>query len=116
METIYLNKDIEDLYTSIETVVPIDGKQTRVRFELRFLEKTNKWYLSMFNSETGESYFRFVPMIGCVDDVNNLILPFSYKGTGFVICAAIIDNTDSVSPEKDNVSDFGIVWGDELVE
>lgn len=112
MKYIHLNSDTESTYQSFEDVIPIDGQQRRVRFELRLLGKVNKWYLSMFDSETGESYFRYVPMVACINDVNDLIAPFRYKGTGFVLCASLVEEPSSVSPEKGNLGQFGIVWGE----
>ena len=115
MKVFLLNYNPEVLNQSIEMMIPIDGEQRRVFTELRYLEATEKWYLTMVDAESGESYFRYVPIISCYDEMNNLVLPFSYKGIGIVFCIAMVDNAGSVNPTKDNMNQFAVIWGDEDV-
>ena len=113
MKIIQLNADPKTLYQAIEATVLIKNRQVRVRFELRFLEMLNKWFLSMFDSQTNKSYFRYVPVVFCKTSVNNLVAPFHYKGLGIVVCASELDNPTTENPEKDNMNEFVLVWGDE---
>ena len=112
MKIVLLNFDYKQLNQSIETVLPINGEQRRVYIELRYLEATEKWYLTMVDAESGESYFRYVPVVACYNELNDLILPFSYKDIGMVFCVSMVDNPDSVNPEKEDMRQFAVVWGD----
>ena len=116
MQWIQLNDDTKSLNQSYETVIPIEGKDRAVRIELRLLKATNKWYYSMYDSVTGEPFFTFVPVVACWEDLDDLIAPFYYKGTGFAVCASLVDEPSSVSPEEKNMNEFVLIWGDSLVE
>ena len=116
MKVVLLNFDSEQLNQSIETVLPIDGEQRRVYIELRYLEETEKWYLTMTDAENGKSYFRYVPIVACYDEVNDLILPFSYKNIGMVFCISMVENPDTVNPAKEDMKQFAVVWGDKFDE
>ena len=112
MDIIFVNENSKSLYQSISTSLTIEGKTKNVIIELRYLEATEKWYISMFDSQTGKSFFRYVPVVSCLDDLNDLILPFSYKNIGFAICFPWDDNVKSVNPKKNNLDQFGLIWGD----
>ena len=116
MNIIYLNSDVDSLNQSSECIVTIGKEQRVVRFDIRYLEATHKWYASMYDRETGKPYFTYVPMVASYEDFNDLIRVFNYKGTGFMVCVPIMNEPSSVSPEKDNFSEFGVVWGDSVAE
>lgn len=116
MAVYYLNKNSEAYYQSLESEITINGITKSVRIELRFLEKTNKWYLSMFDNQSGEAYFRYVPAITCVEDTNDLIAPFYYKGVGSILCLRAVDEPSSTNPQEKNLRQFNILWGDDLVQ
>ena len=110
-----LNGNTKDLYQSMETIITVNNETKQVRIELRYLPKTEKWYLSMFDSQSGESYFRYVPVVSCKKDKNNLIAPFYYKNVGSVVCVPMYDETSSVNPVEKNLGEFMIAWGDAIV-
>ena len=113
---IQLNYNAKDLYQYIESNITVNGETKRVRFELRYLYATEKWYLSMFNAQTGESYFRYVPLISSYKDANNLLSPFQYKDVGIVFCLTTLDEPSSVNPKEENLDEFLALWGDALVQ
>lgn len=116
MKVALLNSDSKSTYQVFEDIIDVDGKDVRVRYELRYLDKVEKWFLSMFDVETGKSYFRYVPVIASYEDDNNLIAPFEYKGMSIVICVPAIDEPKSVNPVKEDFEQFFLVWSDWDVE
>lgn len=115
MTIIPINVDSTTKYQAIETSLTIEKKTFNVRIELRFLNKTNRWYLSMFDRKTGDPFFLYVPVVSYVTSINNLVAPFEYKGIGFIVCATLVDETSSEDPQRDNLHEFGIAWGDGYV-
>jgi len=107
---------IEDsLYQSIIVTLPIGDEGVRVDFELRYMEKTDLWYMTVTDLQTKESYLRYVPLIASYNGkLNNLWLPFSHKRIGDLVCVPLSDNPSTENPSKDNLSEFAIVWGDDL--
>jgi len=116
MKIVLLNSNTEQLNQSIEYVIPVNGEQRRVYFEIRYLEATEKWYITMTDAETGESYFRYVPVVACYEEGNDLILPFHYKDIGMVFCVSLVDSPESENPEKKDFNQFAVVWGDKYDE
>ena len=89
------------------------GKEIkRFRMELRHLNYTDKWYISIFDAQSGASYCRYVPIVTSKDALNNLIELFSYENIGWMGCIARISEPSSVDPKGDNIDQFEIVWGD----
>ena len=115
MTWLNLSRDIDSLNQSCECIVPIGNENRVVEFNLRYLEATKKWYVSMYDRETGKPYFTYVPLVTSYNYFNDLIGIFKYKGTGFMACIAFPEEPSSVSPGKDNFSEFGVAWGDSLV-
>ena len=114
MTFIPLNLDSKTYYQQMETNITVKGKTKRVRIELRYLDECEKWHLSMFDAQSGEAYFRFVPVTACNEDLNDLLSPFHYKNIGLVLCAAIVDEPSSENPKESNFNQFLVIWGDEI--
>ena len=100
------------LWQSTTLILP--GKVTkRVNFELRYLPKTGLWYMSMTDIQSGESYFRYVPLLAStMDEPNNLIEPFWHEGIGVMFCVPLLDNPSTLNPSEDNLGEFMLIWGD----
>lgn len=84
----------------------------RLRVEVRYLYYTDKWYLSVFNAQTGEAYCRYVPLVSSFADMNNMISLYMHKDIGWLVCIPKIDNPSSEDPKKGNLNEFALVWGD----
>ena len=102
----------ESLWQSQTLILP--GKETmRVNFELRYLPKTDLWYMSMTDVQSGKSYFRYVPLLATRSDYpTSLVEPFWHEGIGVILCLPLTDNPTTENPSKDNLNEFAIVWGD----
>ena len=92
-----------------------DGDVTiPLRVELRHLTYVDKWYLSVFNAQTGEPYCLYVPVVTSQDEMNNLVSVYDYKRFGWFCCVAIEEKASTEDPQADNIEEFELYWGDSL--
>ena len=92
--------------------LPVGNITKRVIFETRYLEATDKWYISIFDANSGASICTFIPVIASYEYPINLFEPFRHKRIGWIVCVAIVDEPSSENPSKDNMGEFGFYWGD----
>lgn len=111
MKLILLNNDAKTKFQSFYENITVEGKSVRARFELRWREATNKWYLSIYNSQTGEAYCLHVPVVTSDVEQNDLLSPFYYKDIGSILNVPVVMNPTSENPQKDNFVQFNLVWG-----
>ena len=115
MEYIQINPIKDSTYQSITLTLSVKGATKRVNLELKYEDKTDRWYMSLFDIQTGETYFLHIPLLSSPDDsFNDLFLPFRYKNIGFLVCFPKSSNVETENPSKDNLNDFYIIWGDEF--
>lgn len=106
----------EERYQIIALTLPYKKKAIRVRFELRYLNETGLWYVSLTNLQTGEVCCTYVPLIASYNGViNNLLEPYGYKDMGCLACIPLVERPSSVDPGLDNLGEFEIVWGESFV-
>lgn len=106
-------KPMDSPYQSLSLNLEIGKKTKRVNFELRYMEKTDLWYVTLTDLQTDESYLRFVPLLASSKtQLNNLWEPFRHKGIGMLGCIPVVDNPSSENPSLNNLNEFAIVWGD----
>ena len=123
MDFIELNFDPSIRYQRKILTISPDDYTRRVRVDLRYLNETEKWYLSIYDAQSGEAFLTYVPLIASyinfddpsVDEINDLLAPFHYKNLGTIICIPNVDNPTTKDPTLDNLNQFSVVWGDALV-
>ena len=86
----------------------------RVIFELRYFYKTDKWYISMSDAQTGETICTCVPVIASYSFYINLLEPYYHKGIGWIMCVPVVDEPSSENPGRNNLDEFALFWGDEF--
>ena len=102
---------------SIFINLTMKGITKRVILDLRYIDKTDRWYMSLKDVQTAEVYFTNVPVLCSYGDVaNNLWEPYWSKGIGMFCCFPNVSNPTTVDPSKDNLNEFLFVWGDGVVE
>ena len=107
----------DSLYQDSSLNLPIGEDNLRVVLELRYIEKTDRWYMSLFDVQMEHTYLLNVPLLSSVyGSVNNLWEPFTHKRIGMLACYPASDTVSTENPSKENISDFIIVWSDENVE
>ena len=94
----------------------IDGESFRARIEVRYLTGPDVWVISIRNDASGELWVNQIPLISSVGWPNDLLFPFRYKrngkGLGTLLCIPAVDEPSSQDPEKNNLSEFAIMWCD----
>lgn len=111
MIPIILSPGTADNQAKTLTISPNDHTIS-LRVNIRYLYRTDKWYMSITDGLTGESIVQYVPLVaGDLETLNNLLIQFGYKGIGsaFVIPKGNNENSD---PVHETINDYWIVWGD----
>ena len=91
---------------------PIGDETKRVIFETRYLEATDKWYISLYNAQDGSPICLYIPVIATYEEHHNLFEPYIHKRIGWLVCYCLVDDPSSENPSKDNMGEFGFFWGD----
>lgn len=93
-----------------------DGNAFTAKVDLRYLKGAGKWFLSIANGATGETYVHMIPVICSHGALNDLLEPFRYlfggEGIGSFFCLRNTDHPSSADPGKDNLNEFQLYWGD----
>lgn len=111
--TVEITTRPESLWQSSTIVLPFENEPKRVNFELRYLSKTDLWYMSLTDVQSGEIYFTYVPLLASsTDGPNNLWEPFWYSRIGALVCFPIVDNPKTQNPSRDNLGEFTLMWSD----
>jgi hypothetical protein len=103
----------EDEYQLITLSLPLQKETKRVNFTLRYLEKIDRWVVSMADVQTNEVYFLNVPLVAMnVNWANNLLAPHAYKRIGELYCIPVSESVSTENPSRNNLNKFWIIWGD----
>ena len=97
-----------------------DGHAFSAKVELRFLPGAGCWVVSIADAITGQVYVPFVPVRCSYGEINDLLFPFRFlfqgKGIGSMFCLRNTERLSSVDPERENLREFLILWGDRYNE
>ncbi len=115
MYIITLDVSPEEKYQIFTINAEVAGVARRLRIELRYLEVNEKWYVSVFDAQSGENFCRYVPVVASYQEpVNNILAPYKYKGIGGIVCIPAIKDPSTEDPKFENISEFLIIWGDSI--
>ena len=123
MEFISIELDSTIRYQRKILTISPDDHARRVRFDLRYLNETEKWYFSIHDAQSGEPLVTYVPLIASylneddpqIEEINDLLSPYRYKNLGTIICVPIVNNPSTPDPALDNLNQFAVLWGDAIV-
>lgn len=104
----------ELLSQAIITTIEVKGVAKRVRFEFDYMEAPDKWYVSLYDAQSGESYCINIPVIASYTGKNDLFEPYHYKNIGELVCIPAVDEPSSTDPSIDNMDEFMVIWGEEI--
>ena len=109
----------EEPYQVIFLPASPDGHAFQAKLELRWLSAPGHWFLSISDAMTGEIFVNQIPVICSYETLNDLLFPFRWlfqgSGIGSLFCLKAVDLPSSENPEKENLSEFRILWGDRWV-
>ena len=98
-------------------VISPNGRMVTLRLEIRYLEKVDKWFLSIMDAATGASLIQYIPLVSSEEDaLNDLLAQFGYKRIGSALVAPHSNEDLGKDPAKDTLDRFGIAWGDGAYE
>ena len=109
----------DDPYQVIDIPASPDGHAFQAKLVLRFLPAPGRWFLSVADAISGETYVNQVPLICSCESLNDLFFPFRWlfqgSGIGSFFCVKAADHPATPDPSRDNLSDFILLWGDRWV-
>ena len=109
-----------DPYQVMYLSIAPDGNAFLARVELRFLPATGRWFFSISDAMTGESYVNQIPVVCSHGVLNDLMAPFRWRfqgaGLGSIFCLKAVEHPGSPDPGEDNLGEFRLIWGDRWKE
>ena len=97
-----------------------DGHAFQAMLELRFLNAPGRWFLSISDAVTGETYVNMIPLVCSYEQLNDLLFPFRWlfqgSGIGSLFCLKAVDTPATQDPGRDNLNEFTLLWGDRYIE
>ena len=108
----------EDPYQVFYLPASPDGHAFSAKVELRFLPGTGCWVVSIADAITGQVYVPHVPVRCSYGEINDLLFPFRFlfqgSGIGSMFCLRKTERPSSADPERENLGEFQILWGDQF--
>lgn len=92
--------------------LPFQKKSRRVVFEAEYLEEPDLWFISFYNAQDNSPICTKIPLIASHKYPFNILEPFQHKNVGWMLCVPLVDEPSSDNPSRDNMGEFGILWGD----
>ncbi len=97
-----------------------DGHAFQAQVELRWLPAPARWFLSISDAMTGETFVNQIPLICSHAVLNDLLFPFRWlfqgSGLGSLFCLKAVDSPQTQDPSETNLHEFRILWGDRWKE
>ena len=112
MTPVEINFSPTTLYQSVVLNIEPDGNPLRLEVELRYLEYVDKWFFSVFDMETGDSYCRYLPVVASCNAMVDLLGPIEYKNLGSFFCISNSGDDTVTGPTKDTLGDYTFIWSD----
>ena len=107
-----------DPYQVLYLPVSPEGHAFLAKVELRWLGAPGKWFLSVADAVTGELYVNQIPLICSRETLNDLFEPFRWRfqgdGLGSFFCLRQGEKAEPADPERHNLTDFTLLWGDRI--
>ena len=109
-----INVNPELLSQAIVTTIEVKRVAKRVRFEFDYMEAPDKWFVCLYDAQSGEPYCLNIPVIASYTGKNDLFEPYHYKDIGQLVCVPVVDDPSSVDPSVDNMDEFAVIWGEDI--
>ena len=110
-----LTSDPRQVFT---TDLSPDATPLHARIEIRYLSAPNRWVITIWDNAAATLLANQVPLVCSRGFPLDLLYPFRHlrngKGIGSLIVLRNTDSPDTTDPAKDNLTDFQILYGDEL--
>lgn len=94
--------------------VPLASGTRSLRVQLRFHEAPGLWFLSVWDTPTGELLVNSIPVRTSDGAVNDLLKPFRHHQLGSLCCFARTEDKTGKDPGKDDLTDYDLIWSETL--
>ena len=113
--TSFLLPTFPDSLNQIQSLqVPLSSGTRSLRVQLRFHEAPALWFLSIWDSVSGDLLVNSIPVRVSVDAINDLLKPFRYHGLGSLCCFVRGEGSSVPDPGKDKLMDYDLIWSEQL--
>ena len=106
------NEPAQTLYLPVSP----GGHAFQARVDLRYRAAPGRWFLSISDALTGETFVNQIPLVCSLERLNDLLFPFLWRfqgdGLGSLFCVKAVDHPKTVDPGPDNLNEFYLLWGD----
>ena len=100
-----------DSLNQIQTLqVPLSGGTRSLRVQLRFLEAPALWFLSVWDSVSGDLLVNSIPVRNSDGAINDLLKPFRHLKLGSLCCFPHVEDKAGNDPGKDDLMDYDLIW------
>ena len=105
--------DGEGIHRAMYQTLTIDGNTFSVRIELQYFQRTDKWYLSIYDAVSGSAILTFIPLrSSAAGRMNDLLGQFEYLGMGSIFCFQASQDAPSFDPSGTSLGSWSLYWGD----
>ena len=110
-----LTNDPRQVFT---TDLSPDATPLHARIEIRYLSAPGRWVITIWDNANSTLLANQVPLVCSRGFPLDLLYPFRHlrdgKGIGSLFVLRSTDSPATPDPAKDNLTDFQILYGDEL--
>ena len=110
-----LTSDPRQVFT---TDLSPDATPLHVRIEIRYLSAPDRWVITIWDNANSTLLANQVPLVCSRGFPLDLLYPFRHlrggKGIGSLFVLRNTGSPDTTDPGKDNLTDFQMIYGDEL--
>ena len=92
--------------------LPIGKKSKRLVFNLYYRDKTDMWYISIYEAQSGLLVCGEVPVVNSGYYPNDLFEAYKHKEIGQIACIPMANNPSTENPSLNNWDEFALAWGD----
>ena len=100
-----------------QCVIPVDGRNIRLRFEVRYNPEAGYWWMSVTDDTTGKALLDSVPFLPARYPAGNILEQYDYLqiGSAFIVPQNDIDKDNW--PDDSNMGrDFVLLWSGNIEE
>ena len=110
-----LTNDPRQVFT---TDLSPDATPLHARIEIRYLSAPGRWVITIWDNANSTLLANQVPLVCSRGFPLDLLYPFRHlrngKGIGSLFVLRYTDSSTTTDPAKDNLTDYQIIYGDEL--
>lgn len=103
---------------TLQFFIQIGTNSIPLSARFRYSERMDKWFLSVFNTQTNEYYVANASVVtnNGGGDINDILRQFAYKKIGTCGMQGIVASDQGIDPRGDDLTRWTLLWGDPVHE